>query len=102
MEKEAGQNWKTYRVQARLDSVITRRNGEQLPLHYYVDEEGRIDNTESRAARSATGESNLRLSVRCRYTDCSGSGWLTTSHEAATEVLGMTADRAAELDVGKV
>merc|ERR1712232_211657 len=44
------------------------------------------------------GKTNIRLNARCRFSDFADSLWLTTFHEAAVGVLGMSGEELAAVD----
>jgi len=110
--EQVGEQAELYRVTARLSLVQTRKQGEQVPLHYLACAElkegkfgslpcnRRVDASGFCAACNASGKTAMRLNTRCRFADFSDECWLTTFHEAAQDVVGMTAEKVAELDVG--
>lgn len=83
-----------------------------MPLHYNACAElretsygklacqRRVDSSGFCATCDRVGKTSLRLNLRCRYSDFGDSLWLTTFHEAAERVLGMSAEKVAELDSG--
>merc|ERR1712217_381646 len=93
---------------SRLAQVQTRKQGEQLPLHYIAcaePKEGssllcnrRVDSSGFCAACNRAGKTMIRLNVRCRFSDFSDSVWLTSFHEPAMAVLGMNGDQLAAMD----
>merc|ERR1712176_201155 len=46
------------------------------------------------------GKTTMKLNTRCKYVDFGDGCWLTTFHEGAQDVLGMAAEKVAELDTG--
>lgn len=49
-------------------------------------------------ACARAGKAAPRLNIRCRFADFTDGAWLTTFHEAAQSVLGLTADKAREIE----
>merc|ERR1712151_564088 len=82
--------------------------GENMPLHYIAcaePKEGngmpcnrRVDRSGYCAACGRAGKTNIRLNARCRFSDFADSVWLTTFHEAAVGVLGMSGEQLASVD----
>jgi len=107
-----GDQVKHYKVAARLALVQTTKQGEQIPVHYKACAElregsygklpcnRRVDESGFCASCNMNGKTAVRLNLRCRFVDFADSVWLTTFHEAAEQVIGMSADKAAELDGG--
>jgi len=101
-----------FKITTRLAGVQTRRQGEQIPLHYQACQEmretqygkltcnKRVDASGYCASCNMTGKTANRLNVRTRFADFGDSVWLTTFHEAAEKVLGMPGDKLAEMDQG--
>jgi hypothetical protein len=99
-----------FKISARLALVQTRKQGEQIPIHYNACAElregqygkylcsKRVDASGYCAACGLAGKTAVRLNVRCRFTDVGDSAWLTTFHDAAEKVIGMTADQVATLE----
>jgi len=111
MKSEAvGEQAQLYKINARLSVVQTRKQGEQMPLHYKSCcemKEGqygklpcnrRVDEAGFCAACGVAGKTATRMNLRCQFSDFSNSVWLTTFHEAAEKVVGMTADKVAEVE----
>lgn len=102
-----------YSVVARLALVQTRKQGEPQPLHYMACQEPkesngwpcnkRVDERGFCAACNRAGKVAPRLNVRCRFLDYEDQAWLTSFHEAATRILGMSGHevRALELAAGE-
>jgi len=97
---------------SRLAILQTRKQGEQVPLYYKACGEiveGKTWGCNRRVDESGfcascgrnSGKINLRLNVRCRFSDFRDSVWLTTFHEAAEKVLAMTAEEVQALFKGK-
>jgi len=97
-----------YSTTARLALVQTKKQGEMQPLHYLACvelKEGssrpcnrRVDSTGFCAACNKIGKAAPRMHLRCRFADFAEGAWLTTFHEAAKTVAGMSADEVAKLD----
>jgi len=103
-----GEQMEVYSFVSRLGHVQTRKQGEQIPLHYIAcaePKEGssllcnkRVDSGGFCAVCNRAGKTMIRLNVRCRFSDFSDSVWLNAFHEPAEVVLGMTGDKLAEID----
>jgi len=97
-----------FTVPVRLFEVQTRKQGEQIPLHYNACAESRegstylcgkkVDAQGYCAICQRTGRTQVKLAVRGRFSDFGDSAWMTTFHEAAQEVLGMPGEKVAELE----
>lgn len=106
--ERVGEQMEVYSFTGRLAHVQTRKQGEQVSLHYIAcaePKEGnglpcnrRVDAGGYCAACSRAGKTNIRLNARCRFSDFVDSVWLTTFHEAATGVFGMSGDELAAVD----
>jgi len=104
-----GDQVKHYKVATRLALVQMSKQGEQIPLHYKACAElkdgsfgklpcnRRVDESGFCASCNMAGKTAIRLNLRCRFADFGDSVWLTTFHEAAEQVLGMSANKVAEL-----
>merc|ERR1712087_348878 len=100
-----------FSILCRLSAVQTRKQGETQPLHYLACQEPkegttlpcnrRVDTTGFCAACNRAGKTAPRLNIRCRFADFADSAWITTFHEGAQEVLGLTADKVKELEEGE-
>jgi len=98
----------TFNVSARLSLVQTQKQGERQPLSYMacaVQREGsslrcnkRVDETGRCPACGSIGKGEARLNMRCQFADSTDSTWMTTFHEGATAVLGMSADDIRSLE----
>lgn len=92
----------------RLGLVQLRKQGETQPLQYMACQEPRegsgypcnrrLDASGFCAACNRVGKAVPRLNVRCRFADFSDSTWLTTFHEAAQQVLSMSAEEVRDLE----
>lgn len=99
-----------FKITCRLGLVQLQKQGEQQPLHYSACAElrdgsygklpcnKRVDSSGFCASCDRAGKTVMRLNARCRFSDCGDSLWLTTFHEAAEKVLGMSAEKVAEID----
>jgi replication factor A1 len=96
-------------IVSRLALVQTRKQGEQVPLYYRAcgePKEGttllcnrRVDEAGYCASCSRnSAKTNLRLTLRCRFSDFRDSVWLTTFHEAAEQVISMTVEDVDAID----
>lgn len=92
----------------RLALVQTRKQGEPQPLHYVACQEPkegkawpcnkRVDETQFCASCNRAGKTAPRLNVRCSFVDAEDQSWLTVFHEAASKVLGMSAEEVCKLE----
>jgi len=93
----------------RLALVQTRKQGEPQPLHYVACQEPkeagkawacnkRVDAQGFCAACNRAGKTTPKLNVRCRFVDAEDQSWLTVFHEAASKVLGMSAEEVKKLE----
>lgn len=101
-----------FKVTCRLAGVQTKKQGEQIPLHYIACQElkdgkygrlpcnKRVDSTGFCNGCNMNPPSAPRLNIRTRLSDFGDSVWQTTFHEAAEKLLNMTADQVATTDVG--
>lgn len=98
----------SYSVVCRLAYVQLQKKGEPQPLYYMACQElkeGRslpcnrkVDSSGFCASCNRAGQSAPRFTARCRFSDYGDSAWLTTFHEAVEHVLGMTAQKAQEVE----
>jgi len=108
--EHVGEQMEHYSFTGRLAVVQTRKQGEQVPLHYIAcmePKEGRglpcnrrVDSSGFCAACNRAGKTQVKLNARCRFTDFDDSCWLTTFHEAAVSVLGMSGEELGSIDSG--
>jgi len=108
--EQVGEQAEFYGVTARLSTVQTRKQGEQVPLHYSacaIEKEGqygklacnrRVDASGFCAACNMAGKTAIRLNTRCRFADFADGCWLTTFDEAAQVVLSLSSEKVAEID----
>merc|ERR1711865_1352238 len=103
-----------FNIVARLALVQTRKQGEPQPLHYMAcqekkeDERGRacnkrVDEGGFCPSCNRVGKAAPRLNIRCRFVDFEDGAWLTSFHEGAAKLLGMSGEevRALELAAGE-
>mmetsp|Transcript_16132 Transcript_16132/g.37766 ORF Transcript_16132/g.37766 Transcript_16132/m.37766 type:complete len:461 (-) Transcript_16132:54-1436(-) len=100
-----------FSVVCRLAMVQTMKRGEAQPLVYSACQEPkegkmlpcnrRVDSSGFCASCNRAGRVALRFNLRCRFADQGDAAWLTTFHEAAQQVLGLSAERANELEQGE-
>lgn len=101
---------------ARVALVQTRKQGEPQPLHYMACQEPKDGKPGGLPCNKRVDESNYcascnkpgakvvpRVNLRCRFVDYEDQAWMTTFHEAALKVLGMSGEevRAMELAAGE-
>lgn len=108
MAGQFSESTETFNVSARLSLVQTQRQGERQPLSYMacsVPREGsslrcnkRVDDSGRCPACGSLGKGEARLNIRCQFTDSTDSIWMTTFHEGAAAVLGMSADDVRALE----
>jgi replication factor A1 len=93
----------------RLALVQTRKQGEPQSLYYKACQEPkegrglpcnkRVDETGFCAScNRGNAKTAPRVTLRCRFVDAEDQAWLTTFHEAATKVLGMSAEEVSKLE----
>jgi replication factor A1 len=88
-----------FTVTARLALIQTRKQGEPQPLYYMacLKTNRRVDETGFCASCNQVVKSAPRLVLRCRFVDDEEQSWLTCFNEAATKVLGMSAEEVKAL-----
>merc|ERR1712217_691124 len=106
-------NQEVYNVICRLSLVMTKKQGEVLPLHYVSCQEPkegsgfpcnrRVDESGFCSVCNRAGKAAPRFNIRGLFADFADKAWLTTFHEGAQQVLGIDADKARsiELDEGR-
>lgn len=100
-----------FNVVARLALVQTRKQGEVQPLHYMACQElrdskfgrplscnKRVDEQGFCPTCNRAGKVAPRLTVRCRFVDFEDGAWLTSFHEAAVKILGMTGEEVRSME----
>mmetsp|Transcript_136154 Transcript_136154/g.379548 ORF Transcript_136154/g.379548 Transcript_136154/m.379548 type:complete len:459 (-) Transcript_136154:87-1463(-) len=100
-----------YSVVCRLGLVQTQKRGETQPLFYMACQEPkegkalpcnrRVDSSGFCAACNRAGKAAPRFNLRCRFADYADNAWLTTFHEAAQQVVGLTAEQAQAVEQGE-
>mmetsp|Transcript_42543 Transcript_42543/g.131768 ORF Transcript_42543/g.131768 Transcript_42543/m.131768 type:complete len:456 (+) Transcript_42543:51-1418(+) len=100
-----------YSVVCRLALVQFSKKGETQPLFYEACQElregkslpcnRRVDSSGFCPSCNRAGKSAPRLNLRCRFADCGDVAWLTTFHEAAQQVIGLTAEQVQALERGE-
>lgn len=110
-ERVSSVQGEVFSVVSRLALVQLRKQGEVQPLYYMACQEPkqgsslpcqkRVDSSGFCAACNRVGKALPRMNLRCRFSDFADSVWLTTFHEAAQKVLGMTAEQAQVLEGGE-
>merc|ERR1712093_386564 len=98
---------KMYNVTARLAYVQQTRQGERQPLAYLAcsnQREGtsltcnkRISDTGECPVCGSIGKGVARLNIRCNFVDFADATWMTTWHEGAQELLGLTGNEVIEM-----
>ncbi|CAE8627923.1 unnamed protein product [Polarella glacialis] len=97
-----------FSVVCRLAIVQTKKQGEEQPLYYMACMElkdgnklpcsRRVDSSGFCAVCSRSGRVAPRFNLRCKFSDCEDSTWLTTFHEAAKGALSMEASELKDLE----
>eukprot|EP00450_Noctiluca_scintillans_P008392 CAMPEP_0194503094 /NCGR_PEP_ID=MMETSP0253-20130528/28191_1 /TAXON_ID=2966 /ORGANISM="Noctiluca scintillans" /LENGTH=469 /DNA_ID=CAMNT_0039345345 /DNA_START=60 /DNA_END=1469 /DNA_ORIENTATION=+ len=101
--EKLGDQSEMYSTVARLALVQTTKQGEPQPLTYLAccePREGsngllcnkRVDESGVCPSCGRIGKVAVRMNLRCRFVDAEDGVWLTTFHEAAQQVLGITAE----------
>nr|AEH58813.1 replication protein A large subunit [Karenia brevis] len=99
-----------FSVAARLAIVQMRKQGEVQPLQYLACQEPRensslpcnrrVDSSGFCSFCNRAGKVAARLNIRCRFVDFEDQAWMTTFHEAAQRVLGMSAEDVRAMEQG--
>jgi len=97
-----------YSIPARVAIVQTDKQGQRQPLSYKAcsaPREGtqllcnkRVDEMGRCPVCGSVGKGVARLNARCRFVDYTDSVWMTTFHEGAVELLGMSADEVSSME----
>jgi hypothetical protein len=98
-----------FSIHARLALVQTRKQGELQPLHYMACQEPRegtrglmcqkrVESGSFCPSCNRTVKSAPRLNIRCCFVDVQDQAWLTSFHESATKILGMSAEEVKTLE----
>nr|QDO16188.1 replication protein A 70 kDa DNA-binding subunit [Lingulodinium polyedra] len=100
-----------FSVVCRLALVQFSKKGETQPLYYEACQElregkslpcnRRVDSSGFCPSCNRAGKSAPRLNLRCRFADCGDVAWLTTFHEAAQQVISLTAEQVQALERGE-
>jgi replication factor A1 len=100
-----------YTVNCRLANVQSKKNGEPLPFWYMACQEPkqgngmpcnrRLDSSGFCASCDRSGKAAPRLTLRCRFSDYGDSCWLTTFHEPAQKVIGLSGEQAQAMEQGE-
>jgi len=108
-QKLTGTQPEMFSIVARLALVQTRKQGEIQPLSYMACQEPR-EGTRNLLCQKRVEAGNFcpscnkvvkvapRLNLRCRFVDFADEAWLTTFHESAVKVLGMSAEEVRSLE----
>merc|ERR1719162_391717 len=94
---------------ARLALVQMQKQGAPQPLHYMACQEPkegfknltcnkRVDESGFCPVCNRAGKAAPRLNVRCRFVDFEDQAWLTSFHEGATKILGMSGEEVQKLE----
>ena len=97
-----------YNIICRLAFVQTQKMGEPQRLYYFACQEPResngfpcnrrVDSSGYCSGCNRVGKVAPRLNIRCRFVDSLDSVWVTTFHEGAQRVLGMTGEEIQALE----
>jgi len=110
--EKLGYQPENFNIVARLALVQTQKQGQAQPLHYMACQEPKEANNQGRqwpcnkrvdeqgfcAACNRAGKVAPRLNIRCRFVDFEDQAWLTSFHEAATKILGMSGEEVRRLE----
>lgn len=105
-----GANAEIFSLVTRLALVQTRKQGEVQPLHYMACQEPKASNNYPCNKRvneqgvcpvcdKPGGKVAPRLNIRCRYVDYEDAAWLTSFHEAAAKILGMSGEEVRTMEL---
>lgn len=92
-----------FTVYCRLASVQTRKQGEVHPFTFQscmeIKENNRpcnrkLDSDGFCVICNKAGRAGPRFNLRCHFSDCVDTAWLTTFHEPAQGIVCMTAEEA--------
>jgi len=100
-----------FSVVCRLALVQMQKRGEPQPLYYTACQEPkdgralpcnrRVDSSGFCGACNRAGKAAPRFSLRCRFSDAGDNAWITTFHEAAQQLVGITSEEAQSLEQGE-
>lgn len=100
-----------FNVVARLALIQTRKQGEPQPLHYMACQEivegigkgrqcnKRVDESGFCPSCNRAGKVAPRINMRCRFVDFEDGAWLTSFHEGAAKILGMSGEELRALEL---
>merc|ERR1719210_1468710 len=101
----------TYSVFCRLALVQMQKKGEPQPLCYMACQElregkalpcnRRVDSSGFCSSCNRAGKAAPRFNLRCRFSDAGDNAWITTFHEAAQQVVGLSSEEAQDLEQGE-
>jgi replication factor A1 len=106
--EQLGAQPEVFSVTARLALVQLRKQGEPQPLHYKACQEPkdngfpcnrRVDESGFCAPCNRVGKTAARLNIRCRFVDFEDQTWLSSFHEGATRILGMSGEEVRALEL---
>merc|ERR1719210_3126683 len=99
-----------FSIVCRLAMVQMQKRGEPQPLLYTACQElregksfpcnRRVDSSGFCASCNRAGKAAPRFNLRCRFSDRGDSVWITTFHEAAQQVIGMSSEEAQAVEAG--
>merc|ERR1719210_968310 len=100
-----------FSIVCRLAMVQMQKRGEPQPLFYTACQElkegtsfpcnRRVDSSGFCASCNRAGRAAPRFNLRCRFSDAGDNAWITTFHEAAQQVVGLTSEEAQGLEQGE-
>merc|ERR1719210_1460814 len=100
-----------FSIVCRLAMVQMQKRGEPQPLFYTACQElkegrplpcnRRVDSSGFCASCNRAGKAAPRFNLRCRFVDPTDGAWLTTFHDGAQRLLGMTAEEAGNMERGE-
>jgi len=107
--EQLGSQPEIYNLVARLALVQMQKQGAPQPLHYMACQEPkegyknltcnkRVDEQGFCASCNRAGKVAPRLNVRCRFVDFEDQAWLTSFHEGASKILGMSGQEVRDLE----
>eukprot|EP00420_Gonyaulax_spinifera_P033366 CAMPEP_0197877562 /NCGR_PEP_ID=MMETSP1439-20131203/6215_1 /TAXON_ID=66791 /ORGANISM="Gonyaulax spinifera, Strain CCMP409" /LENGTH=502 /DNA_ID=CAMNT_0043496919 /DNA_START=60 /DNA_END=1566 /DNA_ORIENTATION=+ len=100
-----------FSIVCRLALVQMQKRGEPQPLIYSACQElkdgkpmpcnRRVDSGGFCASCNRAGKAAPRFNLRCRFSDHGDNAWITTFHEAAQQVLSISAEEAQSMEQGE-
>jgi len=111
--EKVGSQPELYGIVARLAFVQMQKQGEQQPLHYMACQEPRessynnntypcnkrVDEQGFCPSCNRAGKVAPRLNIRCKFVDLEEQAWLTSFHEGASKILGMSGEEVRSMEV---